>query len=120
MSRVERERRQEAEERWPHLQILLSRETGALLYGDTKPLHQHLRATILSLPLPDRQALRNECRDFLDCLSDRHDDWAFMRDGFNVRGQKPQDNRGGGHTARDRVKMIYDVATTAVRNAASL
>src|SRR3954469_5778076 len=115
MSRIERERRQQAEERWPQLRSLLSGEIGGLLYGDVKPLVHRLSEFASGVAPSDCQATATECRDFLAYFKGRHDEWQFMRDGFAVPGGKPADDRGRGHTALDRVKLIYDAFATAAR-----
>ena len=115
MSSLERERWLMGQERWPNLQLFLSKEIPDVLLGSPKELAGMIRAKLSGHDAISIAKIARECWDFLASFKDRHDDFGFLRDGFGVLGKKPSDNRGKGHAALARVKLLYDVLAEEVR-----
>ncbi len=115
MSRLERERWMMGQERWPNLQLFLSKEIPDALLGDGNELAGKVRAKLSEHDATAKANFARECWDFLASFKNRYDDWGFLRDGFGVLGKPPADNRGKGHTALHRVKLLYDILAEEVR-----
>ena len=86
-----------------------------MLLGNGKELAGKVRAKLSEHDATTKKNIARECWDFLASFKNRHDDWSFLRDGFGVLGKPPPDNRGKGHTALTRVKLLYDVLAEEVR-----
>jgi hypothetical protein len=116
MSRLERQRWELAQDRWSSLQSYFSEEKAPALLGDAKTLVRYLADTVPDIPIEFRKALANECWDLLAYFKERHDEGAFLRDGFGVQGRSPRDDRGRGHTALARMKLLYDALAASIRS----
>jgi hypothetical protein len=115
MSRIERERLLLAEKRWPAFQSFLSEYAADTLYGDIAALIHQIRAALLSIAVQEQAVIASQCWDFMAFFQQRYDDGSMLRDAFGARGRPPTDNRGAGHMALARVKLVYDQLAESVR-----
>jgi hypothetical protein len=103
------------QERWPNLQLFLSEEIPDALLGNVKELPGKIRTKFSELEATVQTDIARECWDFLTYFKNRYDDWGFLRDGFGILDKPPADNRGKGHTALSRMKLLYDILAEAIR-----
>jgi hypothetical protein len=103
------------QDRWPNLQRFLSQEVPDAVLGNPKEFQSKIKSNISEVEASVLSDIAEECWDFLGHFKNRHDDFAFLRDGFGVQGKPPPDNRGKGHTALVRMKLLYDLLAEAVR-----
>ena len=104
------------QERWPNLQQFLSQDVPDAIFGGAKEFPGEIREKLSVLEMAAQSDIARECWDFLAYFKDRYDDWAFLRDGFGVPGKPPSDDRGKGHVALSRIKLLYDIFAESIRS----
>ena len=112
MSRLDRERRQLARERWPVLASLFEGPLGSRLVGERKGLANEIDQLVAALPFSKREAAARECCDFGDYFSKRYDEGRFIADGFGLVEARHLREREGDA----RIKLLYASLAASLRH----